>query len=219
MKSEDIAQYLKDNPQFFDEYADILADINIPQSNDGNVVSISERQIATLRDRNLTLQNKLLELISFGEDNDTISEKMHRFSIALLGSSNLDELLHAINFNLREDFVVPNIAMRLWDAPGANKQIEFTATSDDIHTIAEDLSQPYCGPHIEDEVKCWLMEDMTHLASFSMIPLRTTKTIGILVLASPEPQRFFTDMGTLHLERLGDLVSAALTYCVYTEKL
>jgi uncharacterized protein YigA (DUF484 family) len=138
---------------------------------------------------------------------------MHRLSIALLTFTSLDELLFGINFNLTEDFAIPHIAIRLWNTPCNDQELpEFSATSDDIHTIAESLLQPYCGPHVADEIKCWFGDrDATQIHSFSMIPLRTTRTFGLLVLGSPEPQRFFPEMGTLHIKRLGDLVSTALT--------
>ena len=104
MKAEDVAHYLQDHPQFFDEYADLLADIHIPHPQDDRVVSINERQVIALRERNRVLQDKLLELISFGEENDAIGEKMHRLAIALLSVSSIDEFFTALNFSLREDF-------------------------------------------------------------------------------------------------------------------
>lgn len=215
MKADDVVQYLQDNPQFFDEHADLLANIQAPNAEKSDkVISFSDRQIATLRNKNLKLQDKLLELISFGERNDDISTKMHRISLALLTCANLDDTLHKVKFNLCEDFSVPHVAIRLWgisDIEGNSEQPEFTVTNKDIHAIAENLTQPYCGPHVADEIKDWFGEDAVHLQSFSTITLRTTETIGMLVLASPEAQRFNAEMETLHLKRLGELVSTTLT--------
>lgn len=212
MKSKNVAKYLQDHPKFFDEYADTLADIYIPHPHNGKIIPISERLILTLKEKNQVLQNKLFEFMSCGEDNDAISGKMHQLSIALLGVSDFKELLHQINFNLHETFAIPHVAIRLWGiTEEGNDYDEFATTSDYIHTVTEGLSQPYCGPNIADEIKGWLDEDITNLESFSLVPLRTSETIGLLVLGSPEPKRFFTDMGTLHLKRLGDLVSIALT--------
>ncbi len=215
MKADDVVQYLQDNPQFFYEHADVLANIQTPNAeNADKVISFSDRQIATLRNKNLKLQDKLLELISFGERNDDISTKMHRIALALLTCTNLDDVLHKVKFNLCEDFSVPHIAIRLWgisDNEGNSEQPEFTATNKDIHTIAENLTQPYCGPHVADEIKDWFGEDAAHLQSFSTVTLRTTETIGMLILASPEAQRFNPEMETLHLKRLGELVSTTLT--------
>lgn len=212
MKPEEIAQYLQEHPQFFNEYADLLADIQISHPQDDKVISLNERQILSLRERNRVLQDKLLELISFGEENDAIGEKMHRLAISLLSVSSLDELFNALYFSLKEDFAVPLVAMRLWNiANNAGPAVELTPVSDDVRTIAESLPQPYCGNHVADEIKQWFGEGAEHLHSFAMIPMKTTQTIGLLVLGSPDAERFYPEMGTLHLKRLGELVCTTIT--------
>ncbi|PXW85442.1 hypothetical protein C8R34_12067 [Nitrosomonas sp. Nm84] len=211
MKPEDVAQYLQDHPQFFNEYADLLADIHIPGLHDDKVISINERQVASLRERNRVLQDKLLELISFGEENDAIGEKIHRLTIALLSVSSMSEFFNALYFSLREDFAVPLVAMRLWNIACSDREhVEFTPASQDVHIIAESLSQPYCGNHVADEIQCWFGEGAEHLNSFSMISLNTTRTIGLLVLGSPDAERFYPEMGTLYLKRLGELVCTTI---------
>lgn len=211
MKPEDVAHYLKSHPDFFNEYADLLSDLHIPHPHDNRVISLQERQAIALRDKNKILQDKLLELISFGEENDAIGEKMHRLTIALLTASNFDECLNSLSYSLREDFSIPHFVMRLWGINcGTMDYPEFTATSDDIHAIAASLTNPYCGNHVADEIKVLFAENADHLHSFSMISLNTTRPIGLLVLASPEIERFYADMGTLHLKRLGDLISASI---------
>lgn len=213
MKPEDVAKFLHEHPRFFDEYADLLADIQLSHPQDDKVISLNERQVISLRDRNRVLQDKLLELISFGEENDAISEKMHRLAIALLSVSNLDELFNALYFSLKEDFAVPLVAVRLWNISydQSSPHEEFTVTSEDVHVIAESLSQPYCGNHVADEIKHWFGERAEYLHSFAMIPLNSTRTIGLLVLGSPDAERFYPEMGTLHLKRLGELVCTTIT--------
>lgn len=218
MKPEEVAQFLQEYPQFFNEYADMLADIQISHPQDDKIISLSERQVISLRERNRVLQDKLLELISFGEENDAIGEKMHRLAIALLAISRLDELFNALYFSLKEDFAVPLVALRLWNiSSNAGSHVEFTRVSDDVRTIAESLLQPYCGNHIADEIKQWFGEGAEHLHSFAMIPLNTTQTIGLLVLGSPDAERFYPEMGTLHLKRLGELVCTTITRYDQTE--
>lgn len=211
MTPEDVAQYLKDHPDFFDEHADLLADLQFSYTQENKIVSLQERQMLAIRDKNKILQDKMLELISFGEENDAIGEKMHRLTIAMLTSLNFKEFISNLDYSLGEDFAIPNFIIRLW---GLNHQQaecdEFSAVSEDIHAIAESLTQPYCGGHVADAIKELFGESNVHLKSFSMIPLRTTQTIGLMVLASPELERFYADMGTLHLKRLGDLIGATI---------
>jgi uncharacterized protein YigA (DUF484 family) len=81
MKADEIARYLQDNPKFFDEYADLLAQLYIPHPHGGRAISITERQILTLREKAKQLEGKLGELIRFGEENDVIGEKVHRLAV------------------------------------------------------------------------------------------------------------------------------------------
>jgi len=216
--SEEVAQYLKQHPQFFDEYADMLADIYVPHPHGGRAIPISERQIVTLRDKNHILQDKLRELVKFGEENDVISEKMHRLSIMFLTFTHLNDFLNELNSILRDNFSVPHVALRLWNINCDSLEMsKFISTNTETHTVTNRLLHPYCGPQLTDEIKSWFGESATHLRSFSMIPLRIRQTIGVLVLASEEPQRFYPEMGTLYLQRLGDLVSTAISRYSQTE--
>src|SRR5689334_18867854 len=111
---EEIALYLRDHPQFFTEYADLLADIQIPHPHGDRAIPISERQVMDLREKNRVLQDKLSELIRFGEENGALSEKMHRLALVLLKFTSLNDVLHGLNYNLREDFLIPHMALRIW---------------------------------------------------------------------------------------------------------
>ena len=77
MKSEDVARYLHDHPEFFDQYADMLALVTLPDPHSGRAISITEKQLFNLRDKVRTLESKLVELIGFGEENDAIGGKVH----------------------------------------------------------------------------------------------------------------------------------------------
>ena len=210
--SEEVAQYLKQHPQFFDEYADMLSDIYVPHPHGGRAIPISQRQIVTLRDNNQILQDKLRELVKFGEENDVIGEKIHHLSIKLLTFPHLNDLLNDLNSILQDNFSIPYVELRLWDIDFDSLEIsKFISTNTEIHTMTNSLLHPYCGPQLIDEIKHWFGEGATNLRSFSMIPLRTKRTIGLLVLASEEPQRFYPEMGTLYLQRIGELISTSIS--------
>src|SRR3989337_4038473 len=103
MKPEEVAAYLKEHPEFFEQYADLLSEIYIPHPHGGRAIPIAERQILTLREKSRMLEGKLSELIQFGEENDAIGEKMHRLCLALFPAVDLQAMLQALNYNMRED--------------------------------------------------------------------------------------------------------------------
>ena len=212
MKSEEIARYLQDNPQFFEEHADLVSRIVIPHPHGGRTISITERQMLSLRDKNKLLEGKMDELLQFGEENDSISEKMHRLAVAMIAASTFQAVLHILNFHLRDDFAIPHVALRLWNRPENIDELpEFANVSEELQVFAETLGQPYCGSTSGFETSSWFGDAASHLRSQALIAMRNGGgTIGMIALGSEEAQRFYVGMGTLYLERLGEMASAAL---------
>jgi uncharacterized protein len=210
MRAEDVAKYLADHPEFFEHYSELLASVHVSHPYGGHAIPLSERQVLTLRERSRTLEGKLRELVQFGEENDTISDQVHRISLALLRARNLDTLFDAIHRNLREDFNVPAAALRIWDAAGHAPRAEFEPVSAEAHVFANSLSDPYfCNAPMFDTAS-WFAP-MSDPASLVYVPLRgEAGPLGILALASTDPRRFTQDMGTLYLSRLGELISSAV---------
>ncbi|MBK8016103.1 MAG: DUF484 family protein [Betaproteobacteria bacterium] len=210
LTSDDVAQYLKDHPEFFDEYAEMLAEIFVPHPHGGRAIPIAERQIVTLRDKSRLLEDKLRELVRFGQENDAIIEKLHRLTLAMVAARDIDAFLAALYFNLREDFAVPQVALRLW-AEGGWDRPEFGTASTEVRVFAESLANPYFSATPMFETRDWFGESGAELASFGYVALKAGDTFGVLALASGDPQRFRPDMGSLYVQRLGEVASAVLS--------
>lgn len=215
MNAEDVVRYLQDDPGFFEDYAELLAQIYIPHPHGGRAIPIAERQILTLREKSKMLEGKLAELIQFGEENDAIGAKMQRLCLALVATGDMQGMLQALYYNLREDFAVPHAAVRIWRSDagaGAGEGPEFTPVSDELRQYAVGLEHPFCGPSGNVEVASWFGEAASQVRSVACMPLRdgSTACFGMLALASEDILRFYPEMGTLYLERLGELASAAL---------
>lgn len=210
MTPEAVASYLKQHPEFFEEHADFLATMVIPHPHGGRAISISERQILTLREKGKQLESKLRELIDFGEENDAIGEKLHRLTLALMSARDTETVIEAMYFNLREDFAVPHTVLRLWPSSGHQQLPEFVAVSSEAREFAESLANPYCSPHAMVDTAAWFGEQLSPLRSFAYVVLKSERVFGLLAMASEDVQRFYPEMGTLYLKRLGELASAAL---------
>ena len=210
MRPEDVARYLKDHPEFFENYADMIGDISIPHPHGGRAIPISERQIISLREKNKVLEAKLRELVGYGEENDAIGERVHRAALAMIQPANLEALLQVLYYNLREDFAVPHVAIRLWSEWDHPPLQEFGASSPEVRVFAGSLNQPYCSHKPMFETAEWFGEAGILLKSYACIALRTDRVFGLLALASEDPQRFYPEMGTLYLKRLGELISTSL---------
>jgi uncharacterized protein len=209
MSPDEVARFLRSNPGFFEQHADLLATIQVPHPHGGRAIPLSERQLIALRDRNRSLEGKLGELIQFGEENDTIGSKVHALAVILLRVTTLDGALGCIYGSLHDDFAVPHVAIRLWR--GSGDQPEFANTDATQVSYATNLAQPFCGPSEGMVPATWFSTAGDHVRSLAMVPIRDAEgTFGLIVLGSEEPRRFYPDMGTLYLSRIGELVSAVL---------
>jgi uncharacterized protein YigA (DUF484 family) len=209
MDAKAVADYLQQHPEFFGEYADVLSEIYVPHPHGGHAIPIAERQIVTLREKNGQLESKLRELIQFGAENDSISEKLHRSTLALFSATDLETTLEVLYHSLTDDFQVPQVALRLWGkVPEQSYLPELAATSQELRDYAGTLGAPYCGEQAPFESRDWF-EGGTALESFAFLPLRTHQAFGLLALGSDDPGRFYAGMGTMYLTRLAELASVA----------
>ncbi len=213
LEPQAIAEFLTRHPNFFNDFPTLLADLNIPHPHGTHAVSMSERQLIAMRDKVRMLENKLAELIQFGEENDGISDKLHALTLALLAAHAPQEIVAALALHLREGFAVPHHALRVWNLAGDTVPGLTDPVPPAVFDSVAAMAQPVCGALAVNDASNWFGEVSPHLRAFACIPLRPAPAaapIGLLVLASEEARRFYPGMGTLYLERLGQLIGAAL---------
>ena len=143
MKADEVAHYLQEHPEFFEEYADFLASMHIPHPHGGRAIPISERQVLTLREKSRVLEGKLRELVEFGEENDSISERLHRITLALLKARDISALLDSLYANLQRDFAITAASVRAWPNTLELQRSEFAEVSPEAHVFAESLAEAY----------------------------------------------------------------------------
>jgi uncharacterized protein YigA (DUF484 family) len=210
MNPNDIVGYLKEHPGFFEDHAELLAEVTVPHPLSGQAIPLVERQVMDLRQKNRVLESKLNELIQFGEENDRITERVHRLSVSLILARDLDTALSVLYGSMHEEFGVPHVAARLWR--GAGEGPEFGEVTDVLRDYAAGLVNPFCGPNANFESASWFVVGSEHVRSVAFIGIRDPAgTFGLLALGSEDARRFYPEMGTLFLGRIGELASAALS--------
>ncbi|MDW8469438.1 MAG: DUF484 family protein, partial [Burkholderiales bacterium] len=152
----------------------------------------------------------LAELMRIGEDNDAISEKVHRLALALAGAPDFEAAAAALLFHLREDFAVPHVALRFWGAEDGGRTFGPAVALALRRAGRDDGRARVCGPAAGSPFLSLFGEAADRLRSIAVVPLGQTRAVGVLALASEDPQRFYADMGTLYLRRIGELAAGAL---------
>ncbi len=202
MNSEDVAHYLLNTPEFFDEHADTLAQITLPHPHGGRTISLAERQLFDLREKNKLLEKRLHEMVEFARDNDALQHKVHEFTTTLFAARDLATLQEMIPHLLQDLFAVPHVAMHLWQvSPPSMEVLMFTDAQ----------AKPVCLHQATLDTADWFGEHASQLHSYAYLPLHAGNvSIGLLVLASEDKQRFYPEMGTIFLQRISEAVASAL---------
>jgi uncharacterized protein YigA (DUF484 family) len=214
-----VAQYIADHPDLFRRRPSLLAAIDLPDPHDGRAASLGHRQTLILRERVRALEASLAELVHRGRENDLIDERVTRWSARLLTIGAESELPGQLVEAIEGIFEVPAAAVRLWEVAMPFAALPCAApVSADVVRFADSMLAPYCGPNSDFAAAGWLRADAEPIRSLAMIALRNpggaapaARAFGLLVLGSPDPQRFRSDMGTEFLARIGELAAAALS--------
>ena len=214
---EAVGRYLEQTPDYFLRHPELLAALALPHPEAGRAVSLVERQVRVLRDRNEQSMHQLQELIAFARDNDQLGERVQRFALAVIDSDSLDEVLDTAQDMLRQEFSLDGVAVRLTGnpRPGCPRQ-EFVARDDAmldgmLTSLAARNGQPLCGAtHAAATLETLFGAQAANIRSTAVIGLTRHALRGVLVLASRDPQRFRADMGTVYLVRLGELLMAGV---------
>lgn len=211
---EDIAQFLVHTPDFFERHADLLSAVQLTSPHGGRAVSLQERQAEMLREKIKVLEQRLMEMMRHGNENMLIGDKLQRWSRQLFLVARPVDLPAVLVSEMKSQFSVPQAGIKLWGTAEEFANEPFAqGVSDDVKSLASSLTTPYCGVNAGFDAVRWL-EDPEAVASLALIPLRASQgapAFGLLVLASPDSQRYQAGMATDFLERIAEISSAALS--------
>ncbi len=214
---DDIANYLGNTPDFFERHAELLASVFLTSPHSKRAVSLQERQAEMLREKIKTLERRLMDMIRHGNENAILNDRMLQWSRDLFLVQDSAALPDLISQTLQHQFSVPQVALKVWDLAPAYADAPFAQdVSEDLKLFASSLQEPFCGVNSGFEAVNWL-QDPAAAKSLALLPLSMGASdnhgpaFGLLVLASPDSQRFHSGMGTDFLERLAGLASAALS--------
>ena len=214
LDSAAVLQYLTDHPHFFEEHASLLGDVKLSSPLTGRAVSLQERQMEVMRDKYKALELRMSELARHAKENETIAGRFHTWTQALLEVRDDAAMPRVLTDSLKSSFHVPQATLRLWQTRADYGGEWFTTgASDDARIFASSLQAPYCGANNDFEAVRWL-EDAGHIQSTVIIPLRKpgskTGAFGLLILGSPDSERFTSLMATDFLVHIGETASTAL---------
>jgi uncharacterized protein YigA (DUF484 family) len=220
LTGEMIATWLQQNPHFFNDYSDFLQEITVVHPYAGKAISLAERQLIQLRDRIKRLEQQSSIMVASARDNQQIADKLLLWVRALLMESNPFELPDTLLNTLAANYNVPRIALRLWQvAPQFSTLAVAETVAPAIRTWANQLqlSDAFVGsveePHFCPTVLSLFAESGTQSVAAMPLTMATAagiQTFGILLFGASDSQRYQRGMGTLFLDQISAIASAAL---------
>lgn len=210
LTAQTVADYLSQNPDFFEQHADVFASLAVPHPYQAQTISLGERQVLTLRARLKQYEQQLQLLLHNADSNERINVDLIHWCARMLAETDARQIPAHIIRSLADQFDLNAIALRVWDLPGLRSS-EFTEdVTPTILAYAKALEGPCCAAYDAQEVAGWLA---TQPASLAILPLHTLgepAPVGLLVLGSDDAGRFTPEMGTTFLELIATLAGAAL---------
>lgn len=213
-----VADYLAANPDFFERHSALLRSLRLPHET-GGTISLVERQVSVLRQKDVKLERKLKDLIAVARDNDLLGAKLHQLTMELLSARTLKATVGAIEEAMRAGFNADHAVLVLFGDPENFDDVPagrfFRAVRRDdqaLKPFATFLkgSGPRCGKVRDSQRRFLFHEDADEIGSAALVPLGRRTPIGFLAIGSIDADRFHPGMSMDFLSRVGDLVAGAL---------
>ncbi len=218
LTEEAICAYLMAHPDFFERNPKTLGKLRLPHET-GGTVSLVERQVSMLRQKELKLERQLRELIQVARDNDLLAAKIHDLAIHLLAADDLNATVAAVEEAMRSGFGADQAVLVLFGGADNFGDVDagrfFCAIQRDdeaLRPFATFLkgSAPRCGQVRNSQRSFLFRGDAEDIGSVALVPLGTSADIGFLAIGSVDAGRFHPGMSIDFLTRVGDLISGAL---------
>lgn len=212
LNAQQVADYLRQHPAFFVEHDELLPELLIPHQS-GQAVSLVERQVKLLRERNIDARQRLSQLMDVARENDRLFEKSRRLILGLLESQDSSEIIASIEDNLRNDFQVPFVSLILFSETQRICNTRSVSHGQAREAIGQllDSGKTISGILRSPELSFLFGEQASQIASCALAPIQHQGLHGVLALGSRDPQQYKSATGTLFLSYIADALARVLT--------
>ncbi len=211
-----VARYLRTHSDFFMHHSDLIETLAIPHET-GVAVSLVERQVELLRNKNKELDQKLSQLIKVAKANEKVSQRLHAITLGLVSIKGFDETLSGIHDLMHADFPGTKVSMHLFkvlpetsvkDCDEMEIALQKSKMVQDLFSSRRHGIAFLTKRQIESVYDNYA--EKKPIRSAVAVALKKNHQLGVLFLGSTDVNRFQTGMGTLFLGNLGEILGAKL---------
>lgn len=215
VSATDVADFFKQNPDFLVHNPGVLAFVHLPHQASGNVASLQERQVQTMRDKVKALEHKIVELSRAAIENQAIIDNLLTLQRELLRVRDFNHLPQTLVAQLTKLFNVPMVKLKIWSDAVADVESQHKGSlSDTAVKQLNALREPFCG--FSESAPAFEIFDDEEVKPRSVVVIALKvgaepKAFGCLALGSPDKDRFSPDLEKDLLNSLSETACAALT--------
>ena len=223
----DIVDYLRKHPHFLAERPALLAEIDLPHVGGSGAISLVERQVAILRERNMDMRHRLNHLLDNARTNDVLFDKSKRLILSLLSLSDSNDLLPTFFTYLHNEFAIQYSQLLLFPSNECHftlpsnrytQLLNKSLATEKLPTLLNN-KRAICGQLKNDETTFIFRRDADFIRSTATATLTLNhQTIGLLVLGNTDPNYYSSTMNTLFLTFITDVLSQLLAQYIRNKR-
>ena len=209
---QQVCEFLSVETEFFARHSELLETIELPHAS-GQAVSLIERQVSVLRDRNLEMRSRLNNLLETAHANDKLFEKTKCLVLALLEADNLAKATDTLYGSLENDFKIEYYRLILFGTGNTPSTIAKTVSLDQGTQAIGGLlrsNRATCGVLRDTELAFLFDDHAPAIKSVAVVPLNKGNTFGALAIGSADPLYYKSSMGTLFLSYIAEILNRVL---------
>jgi len=206
LDDETVREYLKNNHDFLDRNPDMLDYRHVPHAS-GSAISLVEKPVSVLRERNMEMRRRLTTLTSNARENDHLFEQTRKLVLQLLEAASVEELYASFMGAMRDDFEVEFACMLLYGEHCSDDGCRFEtrdSTRAEIGALFRG-NKAVCGTLRSEELQ-FLFPDCKGVGSAALVPLINDGEYGLIAVGSADANRYNTSIGTLFLTHIAEVM-------------
>ena len=214
LSAQEVASYLKANPEFFIKQEDLLADLSLPHKS-GKAISLLERQVNILRDRGGDARQKLNNLLENARNNDQLFDTTRSLVLALLRAKDVTEIADVAQDQLSHHSNIDSCEVILIDKKGLKVAGSVRTESESIlkKQFADvfRLKRTHCGAISKEQTSYLFPAQDNNIKSTAICPVISNGDVLALIAFGNQSDSYFNvNLDTLFLDFIGHVVGAVI---------
>lgn len=212
LSDEAVLEFLMDNGDFLQRHPELFDHLHISHAS-GSAVSLVEKQVSVLRERNVEMRHRLKALTSNARENDKLFEETRALVVKLLEASSVEALYAAFMDSMKKGFQAEYASMILFSDGDADGDYRVASLDSARAAVGALLNgrKPVCGALRKEEFNYLFAGDGNPPApaqggSAAIMPLTDGAQIGLIAVGSADAGRYHSGMGTLFLAHIAEVI-------------